>query len=514
MNKATDFLRFGDTEPLILTVSALSDFLWEDFVRERSPLVTYLESQFTMTKLSRFGKELFEFLYNGGEVSTVISLDDVEEYFREQQNGNNPDFPKGYKPENAIWFHLFNQVCDAPAWPQLVAISMGDQFNAGNNAVNVLNGIGEALDREIEQRQIDAQMLADLSKELQKLREDFMQAKQAGDLTKAAKLRQQGKELGKQIEQEVKDAANKLQPRVNRAVDEAHEKAKDFQEAMSQLAGSETGEGKKLDNLQEKKALAKKLAKNPQLRELVRKLGALKQSWANRKRAKTATANYSDIVGARFSDEVIKAYPAEIALAATDEGRALFALKYSQKTILTKDYEAKSKELDRGPVIMYIDISGSMGGEQELWSKAIAYVVADECLKQNRDTYIHLFDNHVDKSVYLSKTRSDNKKLLDFVLAWTTGGGTSFEAVLRHAMNKRRKDLAKADVLMITDGRAWVSERTIRELKELKDEIGLQWSTFCIEGSSDTAEDFSDYVHSVSCVENENTAGLFQDAMR
>ena len=514
MKSNTEFLRIVNNEPLVLRVSALADFLWDDFIQDARPVVSYLQDAFKITQLSRFGKELFEYLYNGGDVSTVINLDEIESYFRAQQNGLSPEFPKGYKPENALWFHLFSQVCEAPAWPQLVAVSIGDQFNSGNNAVNVLNNISNILYQEATQDELNLSEIEEARQNLQELREQFLKAKADGNLELAAKLRQQGKELGKQIEQIVQAESSKLQPQVNKAVDQAHQAAKDLQEAMSCLAGSEAGAGTKLNDLEEKKELAKKLEKHPELRKLVKRLGALRQAWANRKRARTAQTNYSDIVGAKFSDEVIKAFPAEIALAATEQGRALFALKYSQKTILTKDYEAKSKEIGSGPVIMYVDISGSMQGERELWAKSIAYVVAEECLKQNRAIHIHLFDTRIDQSVYLEKNRKDNDKLLDFVLRWSTGGGTSFCSVIDHTLSKHKDNVGKADVLMITDGNANVTDPFIKRLNAFKEQHGVQWSSFCIGGTAAALKEFSDYVHDVDPTDDTASAELFQNALR
>jgi len=307
--------------------------------------------------------------------------------------------------------------------------------------------------------------------------------------------------------------SEQMQPQVDKAVDRAHQAAKDNQEAMAALAGTEAGKGVALNDLDQKRNLARKLSNNPGLKELVRRLGALRQAWADRKRARRSQTSYSDIVGAKFSDTVTKAFPAEIALAATEQGRALFALKYSQKTLLCKDYEAKIKELDKGPVVLYIDISGSMAGECELWSKAIAYVIAEECLKQKRATHIHLFDTLVQKSIHLDKDRSDNERLLNFVLSWTTRGGTSFCSVINHALSEINF-VEKADILMITDGNAEVSDPFVRRLNAFKQEHGVQWNSFCIGKQARVLKEFSDYVHTIDVLDDPKSAELFQDALR
>jgi len=118
MNNQThnELVRLADHEPLVLVVSALSDFLWDDFVRDTSPRVNYLMDRYDIRQLSRFGKELFEHLYRGEDVTTLVSLEEAEQYFRAKQNGEDPAFPSGYKPENAFWTGLMNDIVNSPAW--------------------------------------------------------------------------------------------------------------------------------------------------------------------------------------------------------------------------------------------------------------------------------------------------------------------------------------------------------------------------------------------------------------
>ena len=96
MKSTTELLRLAESDPLVLSVSALTDFLWPDFVRETKPQVNYFTDRFEIRQLSRFGKELFEFFYSGGEVTPLVSLNDMENYFRQKQNGERPSMPKGY----------------------------------------------------------------------------------------------------------------------------------------------------------------------------------------------------------------------------------------------------------------------------------------------------------------------------------------------------------------------------------------------------------------------------------
>ena len=512
MNTTTEIIRLAESEPLVLTVSALTDFLWPEFVRETKPQVQYLSDRFDIRQLSRFGKEVFEFLYTGGDVTPIVSFDDIEQYFRQKQDGQSPQMPKGYKPENGLWNMVLDDIVNSPVYHQLNTLCLGSHFNSGNNAVCILNELSSVMEQMLETNQAVLSALTSKAQQLTDIRSKFVKAMKSGDTQTAAELRQQGKELGEEIENALRNVHQEYKPEIDKSIEKAKEEASNIEEAMSALAGDNKGIGVKLTNIREKNELARKLKNNKRLLAFARRLGALKKAWSQRKRAKKHSSSYSDIVGAVMSDQVTKAFPSEIALAATASGRALFALKYSERTLLTKDYEAKTKELARGPVVMYIDISGSMSGESELWSKAIAYVIAEECAKDNRELQVHLFDTSIDKSITIKPGCSDFSDLLRFILEWFTHGGTSFDQVMKHAY--ARADInPKADVLLITDGECEVTDAAVRKFNMFKNEQSLDVHAFCIGKKAMSLKKFCDDVQLIDTSEDADSSELFQKAI-
>lgn len=516
MNLTThsEIIRLVNNEPLTLSCSALADFLWEDFVRDTRPLVTYLIDHYKIRQLSRFGKELFERLYSADNVTWLVTEEAYETYFRKVCDGDKTAIPEGYKPENGIWYSIMSDLSQAAAWPELLRRSVGDQFNAGNNAINILNELSKVIEEAIEQGQFDTQLLTAAGQKLEELREQYQEAIKAGDKNKANKLKQEGKALGQAIEDAIQQAKDKLQSQSHKIVDKVIEEHDKTNEAINSLHGSQEGIGSHTADLETKKELAKRLRNNKELKKLVTKLGALRRIWLARKQARKMKDNYEAITGARFGDDITKAFPAELALAATPEGKALFALKYAQKTLLTKDYTSARKDIGKGPVVMYIDVSGSMSGESETWSKAIALLVAEEAMKENREVQVHLFDTKINGSVCLKTDRKDSSELLDFVCTWTLGGGTSFNAVIAHALEKA-KISDQADVLLITDGHSDVHDNYIRRLKQFKQNTGVQWNTVCINTSvPKVCEEFSDEVYSVNLYNEENAVDSIQRCIR
>jgi len=510
MEKQTEFLRLVHNEPLTLICSALADFLWDDFIRDARPSVTYLVNEYKITQLSRLGKELFERLYNGDDVTWLVTEDAYEDYFRKVCDGDVTAIPEGYKPENGIWYAIMSDLSQAAAWSTLLQRSVGDQFNAGNNSVNILNELSNVIEEAIETKSFDVSLLTGAANELQKCREQYKEALEKGDKRGAEQARKNGKQLGQDINEAIQKAREKIQSDTHKVIDNVLKKNDELAEAINSLHGDAEGAGSHTNNLEEKRELAKKLRTDSKLRQLVTKLGALRRVWCERKRARKVADSYESITGCKFSDDVVRAFPAEIALATTDKGKALFALKYSQKTLLTKDFTANRKDIGKGPIILYVDVSGSMGGEPELWSKAISFVVAEEAAKQKRNVEVHLFDTRIANSIELTFDRKQNNELLNFVGTWMLGGGTSFNAVLAHAVG-RLEAREKADVLLITDGHSEVHDNFIKRLNTLKSELGIHWNTICVNSVvPSVCTKFSDHVFKVDLKDTSKTIDVIQ----
>jgi uncharacterized protein with von Willebrand factor type A (vWA) domain len=509
-----EFIRLTNNEPLTLVCSALADFLWEDFIREAKPSVKYLTETHNLKQLSRFGKELFERLYKADDVNWLVSLEAYEEYFRKVCDGDKAALPEGYKPENGFWYSVMEDLSAAAAWPQMLQHCSGEQYNSANNAVVILNKLSDVIENAIDQGMVNIQLLAHAGQRLEELRKNFQEAQDAGDVAAAAQFRREGKELNQELNEAIENARQTIQSKANQIMDEALAESKENNETISTLWGTSAGERQRTENIEEKKALARKLQNNPKLKQVVKKLGTLQRVWYERKRAKLYKASYECVTGAEFSNNVIKAFPSELALAATPQGKALFALKYSQKTLMTKDYTAHRKDLGKGPIIMYIDASGSMSGELEIWSKAIAMVIADQARKENRKIYVNLFDTAVMELLEICGDNMVKADLLDELSSWTLGGGTSFNAVINHIVHLGSKE-PKADVVILTDGQADVGDNFVRALNTYKTNTGTQVSTVCLNMAvPEVCNLFSDETYSVNISNSVDTVDAIQRCIR
>jgi uncharacterized protein with von Willebrand factor type A (vWA) domain len=181
---------------------------------------------------------------------------------------------------------------------------------------------------------------------------------------------------------------------------------------------------------------------------------------------------------------------------------------------MTKDYTAHRKDLGKGPIIMYIDASGSMSGELEIWSKAIAMVIADQARKENRKIYVNLFDTAVMELLEICGDNMVKADLLDELSSWTLGGGTSFNAVINHIVHLGSKE-PKADVVILTDGQADVGDNFVRALNTYKTNTGTQVSTVCLNMAvPEVCNLFSDETYSVNISNSVDTVDAIQRCIR
>jgi uncharacterized protein YicC (UPF0701 family) len=181
-----------------------------------------------------------------------VSEEDYEQYYRKVCDGEQAELPKGYKPENGLWWAIMSELSQAAAWIELLKRSYGSQFNAGNNAINVLNELSEYLEKLIESQSIDIELVTQSGEKLEQLRQQFKDALKKGDKDAAAKARTEGKELNQKLNEELQKIKEKVQLEVDKIVDNTIKKNDELDENINSLAGSHEGSLSETTNLEER----------------------------------------------------------------------------------------------------------------------------------------------------------------------------------------------------------------------------------------------------------------------
>ena len=115
-----------------------------------------------------------------------------------------------------------------------------------------------------------------------------------------------------------------------------------------------------------------------------------------------------------------------------------------------KPKELKSKDKNKGAIILCVDTSGSMSGEPEMVVKALTLFIASRARRKNRACYLINFSSDI-KCEDLSEQGWGER--LNSFLRLSFGGGTDVGKALEKGVEMMSKDeFEKSDLLVISDG--------------------------------------------------------------
>ena len=200
----------------------------------------------------------------------------------------------------------------------------------------------------------------------------------------------------------------------------------------------------------------------------------------------------------------------------------VFYDKFCRDQLDVFDYEGEINK-SRGAIMLLIDESGSMKsyGRNDLAS-AIGIAFTHLAIKEDRPITIVGFNGGV-TNVYEVKDKKcicNHREigLSDLLMELATRqpiGGTNFDAPICKALNMYPNE-QKADLVMVTDGHAPISERTVERLNEYKRD-GLKFYSILLGCNSLSLEKCSDEIIDIEKLSSENqktVAGSFLNSVR
>ncbi len=236
---------------------------------------------------------------------------------------------------------------------------------------------------------------------------------------------------------------------------QASQDISDAKDACSALGwGDQTGMGGGKRDPGVSLALARKVKNSDRLRRIVELAGRMIMT-SRAKRATRSEYARSEIVGVEQTGEIANLLPVEM-MALT---HPLLKLDLFRKLVERNalGYRMRGKQPEaKGPIVIMIDQSGSMSGDPDCWSKAIALALLDSARTQNRAFGIVLYDSAVGMSrLFPDPKKADPIAILDLLSSFS-GGGTSFAEPMDHALNwiAASGTFKRADIVHITDGSA------------------------------------------------------------
>jgi uncharacterized protein with von Willebrand factor type A (vWA) domain len=133
-------------------------------------------------------------------------------------------------------------------------------------------------------------------------------------------------------------------------------------------------------------------------------------------------------------------------------------------------YAVKGKEsMAHGPIVVCVDESGSMFGENIAWARGIALALLSLAHEQKRAWHYIGYSKFVNQRHRVEHGAIDMQSLCA-MLNSQPSGGTNFDYVLNEAADIMASDTAfkKADIIFITDGHGKLSPDTIERINTLR----------------------------------------------
>ena len=276
----------------------------------------------------------------------------------------------------------------------------------------------------------------------------------------------------KKYKKDEKDDPKKRMPdqnKLKRAIQDAMGQAKsDCEEMECACAGWGTAPGspQKLP-YKEKIALAKRIKDSRILWALAKICGRFRNLALSTQRTKIKKGN-EEVYSIETGGNVDRILPSEMARIAHPYLQYLFYHDIAQGTALQFALRDRKKEA-KGPIVCAIDNSGSMSGDREVWSKAIALGLLEICVMQRRKFIGIHFGYNTEISIHPFEW---NTYTLDQVLNFAEhffGGGTDFEKPLDVCAHEVGAN-PRADIIFITDGECDVGEPWLRNFNGWRDE--------------------------------------------
>lgn len=364
----------------------------------------------------------------------------------------------------------------------------------------------QQMDELIEENEAMDELLQDLIANGQGNSAQAVQLQQQMDANKLAM--QQFKQLANTIYEEMDelmdedDLANEIQRQVGKTFDQASTEVAETSELVNAWG---FGEGEKCRvAYQNKKEAIERIRRSSKLKQLTDMIGRFKESAITEQKKKTKNGAV-EIHSVTTGNDVQALLPSETMLLTKQETKSEFYARHSEKRQLQYSKQS-NKSKNKGPIIICVDCSGSMSGDEEMWSKAMAMGVLEVAQMQKRDYGCILYSSTADDPIIIGKDEISPEKTITICESFE-GGGTNFERPLQKALDmiKNSKTWKEADIMFITDGDCSTSDTFLRKFNAAKEEYEFKTKGILIDlgrySSSDASlREFCDDVVRISSI--------------
>ncbi|MEA2624696.1 MAG: hypothetical protein QOD06_741 [Candidatus Binatota bacterium] len=323
------------------------------------------------------------------------------------------------------------------------------------------------------------------------------------------KLRRKGTQLSQELSRGAGEAEKRLAIEglaVAQSFDDATEEAESWGRGLGARGNGSAGQSLEL---------GRRLARNPKLRKLARLLGQMREQ-ALALRHRLLERSTAEVYEVGAGSDLSRLLPQELLALRNPLLRRDWRRRFLEGELL--QYRLRGEdERGRGPMVVCLDVSSSMAGDKEIWSKAVALTLLDVARRERRrfrailfssaDTGLRTFD--LNRGEPWTASVGGALDLAEYF----PGGGTDFERPLDAAVECLSESrFRKGDVVLITDGECRVADGWRQRFTDEKKRLDFSLYSVLIDVGGNTMEtlaQISDRVSRISELRAEGVKELF-----
>lgn len=383
------------------------------------------------------------------------------------------------KPSRDLNRRILQQITASEKFQAMRPDTRHDEIAAAFATINMSDGLRESLQEEMKEMVVGAKRMAEQEQQITGAQEQLEAMRKAVE-EQGGEATQQQKEAMKQASSEKTQARQELAEQqaeqqqkgmavgAIEAIDKALEGAQEATDAIGSLPGTEKGTGQKLSP-DEMIELAQKWKENPELFDMAKMVGRMQRDIRYR-RTNRVVGGREEIIDVKLGDDLPLLLPSEKVKLRHPLLRRDFMRRYYERSLV--QYETRGyAEAGRGPIIVCLDGSGSMGGMPNVWARSLAISFIAIAKREKRDAAAVEFSSAGQQKRwdFFAKEPINPLRIVDFA-SHMFNGGTDITGGVEKA--KELIDLVPefktADIVLMTDGQDYYQEDDEKLREELR----------------------------------------------
>lgn len=411
--------------------------------------------------------------------------------------------------EHMFNYKLMEQLIDNRRIKELRAISQLDKLVSAIGVDTMSEEMIELV-KQMKEQIAEAEELGEAIRELQELQDQADENEdEDSEATDAESNKQYSLEEAKKRLEEARANLDKsfekpeVQQKIGQAAARVKHKTIETSKTIQEWGLGEDSNFQKMP-YRNKFELLDKLRQSPKLKRIAEMAGRM-TNIALSQQAQKIKKGSEEIYSVTLGRDLEHTLPEEIMKLRDQYRKTEFLLNWTEGKCLQYGLKGKERKA-KGPIVACIDESGSMIGEKEVWSKAIAMALQQVAARQKRSFYMIHFngDTNTQRLPYHEFKKNQPPDMLKVIemAEHFLGGGTDFEAPLNKAKEciELQPDYHKADIIFLTDGECAVTDAWLKEYKKWKKAKGINVFSILLDAgqnSDATLKEFSDRVFSL-----------------